>query len=84
MIEVFGQKIVVSPFKGSENEGEIIKFALQTYGIVLQVGTGRSSEVFSFDEFATRISKVFDSENPRNKEVISILRQVHQRNVVLH
>lgn len=54
----------------SEEDEEMVEYAIHAYGHCLQSGA------FSFAEFAKRISEVYSLENPVNKAVCEVLERI--------
>lgn len=68
-------------YMGSDKEAEILVLALQSYGFLLQASNfDAKTQRYSFEQFADLIEANYDTENPRNAEIVDTLRALHQRN----
>lgn len=84
MIEVIQHRIGILPLKATPQEGEIARLAVQNYGFVLKDHPFGTPTRYSFSEFAAKIEKQYGTTNPRNAEVVRVLRSIHQRNAACH
>lgn len=84
MIQVVQHRISALDFKATPYEGEVTKLAIEAYGFVLKQHPFGQSAHYTFGEFADLIEKHYDTAEPRNAEVVAVLRSVHQRNATLH
>lgn len=84
MITVKQHRISVVAFQATQYEGEIANYAIESYGYVLKQHPFGQSAHYTFSEFADLIEKHYDTAEPRNAEVVAILRSIHQRNATLH
>lgn len=68
-------------YMGSVREADILVLALQNYGFLLQASNeDAKAHRYSFGQFADLIEANYDTENPRNAEIVKTLRTLHQRN----
>lgn len=66
------------PFRASNEQREIVLYAIHSYGYLLPKSAGPRE--FSFLCLANRISEVYDTANARNAAVVDVLRKVHEMN----
>lgn len=74
----------VLAFRGSREEGSLLKYALDSYGFLLQSELKDSSEQhFSFEDFAQVIGRHYDVRTPQTGEVVTALSMLHVRQMAL-
>lgn len=84
MITVKQHRISALDFKATPYEGEVTKYAIEAYGFLLKDHPFGAEAHYTFSDFADLIEKHYDTAEPRNAEVVAILRSIHQRNATLH
>lgn len=72
------QKVTCTAFRAEPNESEIALYAIQAYGFVL-ASSGEDKRT-TFAELADQIEQIYDCSEPRNAEVVRVLRALHIRN----
>nr|WP_314621822.1 hypothetical protein [uncultured Noviherbaspirillum sp.] len=81
MIVSQGHTIGVAEYLGTDEEGQIVRLAVQDFGhLVRASGPFMQFKQVSFVQFSDLIESNYDLLDARTGEAIRVLRQVHLRN----
>lgn len=83
MIVSQAHTIGVKEFVGTDEEGQIVRLAVQDFGhLVRASGPFMQFKRVSFEQFSDMIESNYDIRQARTVETVEVLRRVHQRNQV--
>jgi hypothetical protein len=85
MIVSQGHTIGVAEYLGTDEEGQIVRLAVQDFGhLVRASGPFMQFKQVSFEQFSDLIESNYDLMDARTGEAIKVLRQVQLRNQPQH